>query len=389
MGRSLREHNEELQRELEERTQTETALLAAKERTETILNSITDIYVSFDREWRFTDMNARAEQTLGKERKDVLGRTVFEVFPRVNDREYRSRYQEVMTRKTPVHLEAILIAGRWLEAHAYPSDEGVAVYFRDITERRQAEDALRKSAALLMSVNRELESFSYSVSHNLQAPLRAIKGFCQMILKDNEEGFDDKTRRRIDVIRENAENMQLLIEKLLVLSRVSRQPLSFGTIDMNTLLKSVWNECETAYPGKPLALKADSLPPAYGDLTLIQQVLSNIFLNAVKYSQRRNPVEIIVGSYPENEGTVYYVKDNGVGFDMKYSDKLFGVFERLHTTAEFEGTGIGLSVAQRIIHRHGGRIWAEGAVDKGACFYFLLPGKKKKEAPAGGALIGS
>ncbi len=254
---------------------------------------------------------------------------------------------------------------------------------QDISESKLAEEELKKNEKLLRETNKELEAFSYSVSHDLQTPVRAIKGFAQMILNDSERKLDEETKRRFSVIQENAENVQRLIGDLLTLSRVGRQAISSRRIDMNLLVKDAWKELEVAYPERKLALKMKDLHPAYGDLSLIRQVLVNLLSNAVKYSAQRRSIAVEVGSYQEKGENVYSIKDKGIGFDMKYYDRLFGVFQRLHNASEFEGTGIGLSIAQRIVHLHGGRIWAEGKVNKGAVFYFSLPTKEKPQRSFG------
>lgn len=256
---------------------------------------------------------------------------------------------------------------------------GIAVFWivAVLLARSNQAQKLRELTRQLETANKELESFSYSVSHDLQAPLRAIKGFSQMVLKDTDHGTDAETRRKLGIIQESADKMQRLIEGLLSLSRVGRQGLRLGTIDMNALVKDVWKELETNCPGVPMVLKAGDLAPARGDHTLVRQILANLLSNAVKYSRYRKLIEVEVDGYREKGENVYFVKDRGAGFDMKYYDKLFGVFQRLHSASEFEGTGIGLSIAQRIVHMHGGKIWAEGEVDKGATFFFALPTRQE------------
>ncbi len=267
----------------------------------------------------------------------------------------------------------------WISASAAPIRTpdghmlGAVTSFIDITERKQAEEDLKKSEELLRATNKELESFSYTVSHDLQAPLRAIRGFSDMIMKDGA-ATGAETKRKLAVIQDNAERMQQLIDDLLALSRVGRQGVSSKLIDMNALVKDVWEELKAAYHGKHLILKIKDLLPAYGDQNLIRQVLANLLSNAIKFSANRKRIVVDVGSNQKNGGNVYYVKDKGVGFDMQHYDKLFGVFQRLHSSSEFKGTGIGLSIAQRIVHLHGGQIWAESEIDEGAIFYFLLPG---------------
>ena len=245
---------------------------------------------------------------------------------------------------------------------------------REITERKRAEATLTEHAVKLEEINKELESFSYSVSHDLRAPLRAITGYSQMILKKEGERFDEETRRRFDVIRNNAEMMGRLIDDLLAFSRLGRQELAKGSLDMEELVGEVWQELVIINPGREMALKIGQMPATSGDRTLIRQVYGNLLGNAVKFTQGRTATVIEAGSYEKDNETIYFVRDNGVGFDMKFHDKLFGVFQRLHSEERYKGTGIGLALVQRIVNRHGGRVWAEGKVDEGATFFFTLAG---------------
>ncbi len=244
----------------------------------------------------------------------------------------------------------------------------------DITERKRAEKALAEHAARLEAVNRELENYSYSVSHDLRVPLRAIDGYARMILIRQGDRFDEETRRRFEAIRESVGSMEKLIDDLLVFSRLGRQEVAPVTIDMEGLVKELWRERVAANPGRELSLSVGAVPAARADRAMVRQVLRNLLDNAVKFTRERKKAEIEVGSHVMNIETVYYVKDNGIGFDMKYYDRLFGVFQRLPSAEGYEGTGMDLALAQRIIHKHGGRIWAEGKVDEGATFYFTLPG---------------
>jgi len=250
---------------------------------------------------------------------------------------------------------------------------------RDITERKAAEDQLAKQAAQLQErkaqlevINSELESFSYSISHDLRAPLRAIDGFSRIILRQQGDKFDEKTRHQFNMIRDNINLMAVLIENLLSFSRVQKASMSISVIDMDKLSREVWNEIRTANKERKLNFKITKIKPGYGDLTLIRQVLFNLFSNAVKFTKNQKRSIIEMSSYIESDKTVYCIKDNGAGFDMAHYDKLFGVFQRLHSNEEYEGTGIGLAIVQRIINRHGGRVWANSEVEKGATFCFTL-----------------
>ena len=267
-----------------------------------------------------------------------------------------------------------------MESTVSLDEEGASVcrsVISDITDRKRAEEELAESAARLTEINRDLEDFNYSVSNDIRVPLRAIDGFSRIILKTAGERFDEETRRRFRVIIENIEKIGRIIEDLLAFSRIGRRVVSKRSLDMEETVRDVWQELLAANPGRKMTLKLGKMPAAWGDWSMIRQVYANLLENAVKFTEGRNPAVIEAGSLAGDEGSVYYVRDNGIGFDMKFHDKLFGVFKRLHTDAEFEGTGIGLSLVQRIVHRHGGKIWAEGEVDKGATFYFTLPTRQE------------
>ncbi len=242
-------------------------------------------------------------------------------------------------------------------------------------ERREAEMELKAHQLQLEVVNKELESFSYSVSHDLRAPLRAIDGFSRIILRQQGDKFNEDTRRQFQMIRDNAKMMGILIDNLLSFSRVQKTGMSISLVDMDKLMQEVWDEILKALAAnkkqKP-ELKITKILPGYGDRPLMKQVLFNLLDNAVKFTKHRRPGVIEMGSYNEGDKVVYYLKDNGAGFDMACYDRLFGVFQRLHSHEEFEGTGVGLAIVQRIINRHGGRVWAKGKVNEGATFYFSM-----------------
>ncbi|HEY4689443.1 MAG TPA: PAS domain S-box protein [Anaerolineae bacterium] len=227
--------------------------------------------------------------------------------------------------------------------------------------------------AELEAANQELEAFAYSVSHDLRAPLRAIDGFTRILVEDYEPSLGAEGKRVCAVVRDEARRMAELIDDLLAFSRLSRAEMQASPIDMESLAISVFYESMMPESRERIDFHVDALPPAVGDPILIRQVWMNLLANAVKFSSSRERATIEVGSRQDAGETIYWVQDNGAGFDMQYAHKLFGVFQRLHSEREFEGTGVGLAIVQRIIHRHGGRVWAEGAVDRGATFYFALP----------------
>ncbi len=249
----------------------------------------------------------------------------------------------------------------------------------DITPLRQVETALKKQALQLEQANKELESFSYSISHDLREPLRAIHGFSRMLLKDWQDKDDEAIRHKIAVIQTKAEQMGQLIENVLTFSRLGRQSLTLNSLDLEKLATEVWNELREHSPQRNVIIEISAMTPCRGDYNMIRQVLANLLSNALKFTKDKETATIEVGGYAIAEEHVYYVKDNGVGFDMRFADKLFKIFQRLHSQEEYEGIGVGLSFVKRIIERHGGRIWAEGKINKGATFYFTLPNPGQRD----------
>lgn len=231
----------------------------------------------------------------------------------------------------------------------------------------------QRQKRLLEASNKELEAFSYSVSHDLRAPLRAITGFSQLLQEQLRSGIDPKAQRYLDSIGRSAERMDQLIDDILAFSRMSRTSMNVGQVDMTALAREVYDELKAGAPERNIRFALHQLPGAAGDFAMLRQVWSNLLGNAVKYTAQRAEAQIEVEGAGQAGEVVYSVKDNGAGFDMQYAGKLFGVFQRLHSPNQFEGTGIGLAIVQRIVARHGGRVWAEGEVDRGATLHFALP----------------
>lgn len=241
-------------------------------------------------------------------------------------------------------------------------------------EIRALNEQLAKRAQELLASNKELESFAYTVSHDLRAPLRHVVGFSELLQKHASSSLDAKSLRYMQTILEAAKKMGNLIDDLLAFSRIGRAETRMTQVNLDQLVKEVVAEFGQETRGQEIAWKIDSLGVCYGDRSMLRLALVNLVSNAVKFTRMRKPADIEIGRAGGNEAEIeVFVKDNGAGFDMRYVDKLFGVFQRLHLSEQFEGTGIGLATVQRIIHRHGGRVRAEGAVDRGATFYFSLP----------------
>lgn len=236
----------------------------------------------------------------------------------------------------------------------------------------ELEERVRQRTAQVEAINKELEAFTYSVSHDLRAPLRGMSGFARVLEEDYGDKLDDDGRRYLEIIKSNAAHMGQLIDDLLSLSRLGRQPLKATTIALDELSKEAFRDASADDRHRDIELTVDTLPECRGDASLLRQVLINLLSNAVKFTRHASPARIHVGSTSQNGEVVYFVRDNGAGFDMRYANKLFGVFQRLHGPEDFAGTGVGLAIVKRIVERHGGRIWAEGEPGKGATFYFTL-----------------
>jgi K+-sensing histidine kinase KdpD len=244
----------------------------------------------------------------------------------------------------------------------------------EVEQRRVLNVELEKRSDELRATNKELEAFAYSVSHDLRAPVRHIAGFTELLQKHADPVLDDKSRHHISMILDSARRMGSLVDDLLAFSRIGRAETQRTTIHLDQLIKGVVGEIAPDTQDRDIAWRIGSLPICYGDPTMFRLVFANLISNAVKFTRTREQAEIEIGSLNHSpEEIVVFVKDNGVGFDMKYQNKLFGVFQRLHSQEAFEGTGIGLATVHRIVHRHFGRVWAEGKIDNGATFYVALP----------------
>lgn len=240
----------------------------------------------------------------------------------------------------------------------------------------QLERRVVERTAQLEAANKELEAFSYSVSHDLRAPLRAIDGFAHILEEDHAPRLDAEGKRLLSVVRSNSRKMGALIDDLLAFSKLGRQPINLVGTDMTALVHEVWSEIHADRPDGYNTLDISTLPTAQGDRSLLKQVWANLLSNASKYSGQQESPKVEVSGEENELESIYRIRDNGAGFDMKYYGRLFGVFQRLHTAAEFPGTGVGLAIVQRVVVRHGGRVWAESKVGEGATFFFSLPKRK-------------
>src|SRR5437762_3174919 len=256
-----------------------------------------------------------------------------------------------------------------LQRHAADLERRVETRTHELQERNES---LRRNAAELLAANTELDAFAYSVSHDLRAPLRSIDGFSQVLLEDYAAQLDEAGRESLHRVRAASQRMGTLIDDLLKLARVTRAEMRTEDVDLSGMARDIASELQRAAPERQVEFAIAAGLKARGDARLLRVALDNLLRNSWKYTAKRPGARVEFASVDANGGQAFAIRDNGAGFDMKYADKLFGVFQRLHSAAEFEGTGVGLATVRRIINRHGGRIWAEGAVDQGATFYFTL-----------------
>jgi len=354
-----------------------------------IIDSISDSIMVIDGENCIVEMNPSAERLIGEPASQAIGKHIDQLLPELSsiwtlNANYSSEVilkREEIMRIYDLHISIIedwqgRTAGRSIDLH-------------DITDRKLAEEQVQRlneelefrvteRTKQLEIANKELEAFAYSVAHDLRAPLRAIDGFAHILLEDYENLLDKEGKRLCTVIYSESQQMGRLIDDLLTFSHINHTEMQMTLIDMKELVRSVFYQLSTPKSRERIDFQVGHLPETISDSTLIREVWLNLISNAIKFSSKRDRAVIEVGYLQEEDNNVYFIRDNGVGFEMRYAGKLFTIFWRLHTEKEFEGTGIGLAIVQRLIHRHGGKVWAESEVDKGATFYFTLPQKKRQ-----------
>ena len=369
-----------ISRDISEKKQIEAALQESEEKYRTLVESSKDCICDIDLDGNFVYMNPGGVEHNELENSDeIIGQSCMVGL----DKKYKVLMEDALERAKKgedVRLEykSTNPHGRlfWWSSIIGPirDKEGNVISLvrisRDISEKKRLENELKIQM-------KELEAFAYTVSHDLRSPLRAIDGFTAAVLEDYRPKLDSDGQRYLDLIAENARKMGQLIDDLLTFSRLGRKNVDKNTINMEKLARDVFHMVRDTYPERNIQFKVNKIPQAYGDKTLIPLVLSNLINNAIKFTKDKESAIIEIGSKDKDGQIIYYIKDNGVGFNMKYVDKLFGVFQRLHSQEEFEGTGIGLANVHRIIHRHGGKVWAEGKLNEGAIFYFTIPKKKR------------
>jgi PAS domain S-box-containing protein len=386
MEAALRRVHEELEAQVQERT---AALAEANALLQMLLDHMPDHIYFKDAQSRFIRNSRSQARALGlRDPSEAVGKTDFDFFPHAQ-LSYEKEQEIIRSGEPLVDEEERIIwpDGRetWVSTTKMPLLDragqiiGTFGISRDITERKRAEVAVQKAKLELEAANKELEAFSYSVSHDLRAPLRSIDGFSLALLEDYGDRLPGEGQNHLKRVRAATQRMAQLIDDLLNLSKVTRAPMKLVSVDLSQLALGITAELQRTQPERNIRCSIAPNLKSRGDPNLLQVVLVNLLNNAWKYTSKQEQAEIEFGSKYENSETIYFVRDNGAGFDMAYAGKLFGAFQRLHAITEFPGTGIGLATVQRIIHRHGGRIWAEGAVNQGATFFFTLPALERAQ----------
>jgi PAS domain S-box-containing protein len=373
--------------DVSERKESEEKVIAAEKKFKTTIDNMLEGIQIHDFNWRYIYVNDTLVKYSQYSREELLGHTLMEKYPGIEQSDLFKTMERCMNERHSEHLETEFTfpngSKSFFELSIQPIPEGLFILSIDVSDRKKAQQEIEElnqdlekkvydRTEQLESVNKEMESFSYSVSHDLRAPLRAINGYAKMLEEDYGKTLDAEGNRLLSTIQYNAQRMGTLIDDLLAFSRLGRKELNKTDLNIAELVQGAVSEINKTIEHKAEII-VGKLYNSKGDYSLINQVFYNLIANAVKYSSKKDHSVVKISSEIKDDQIVYCVSDNGAGFDMKYVHKLFGVFQRLHSTDEFEGTGVGLAIVQRIITKHGGKVWADAKINEGASFYFSLP----------------
>ncbi|MCC7451972.1 MAG: CHASE3 domain-containing protein [Anaerolineae bacterium] len=386
-----------ISRDITERKQMEDALRVSEEQFRTSVEAMVDGFAIFSAmrdeagqiiDFRYEYINVVGCQLNQRSREEHIGHTLLELFPEQKPTGLFEEYTSVVETGQSLIRDSLVYEDvygggqrltRAYDVRLTKLGDGFVVIWRDVTERKRAEEEiqrlnadLKRRAAALEAANQELESCSYSVSHDLRAPLRAINGFSRILLEEYAPQLNAEAVSYLQKVQNNGQRMGDLIDDLLTFSRLSRQPLKKQTVSLAELVRHVFEELRSEQDDRRIELVISDLPPCQADPALLRQVILNLLGNALKFTNKRDVARIEIGYQQANGVPVFFIRDNGTGFDMQYANKLFGVFQRLHSAQEYPGTGVGLAIVQRVIARHGGRVWADSAINQGATFYFTV-----------------
>lgn len=403
---TLESSNRKLEHEISERHEAEQALHVSERRNRTLVAAITSVVWTTDGSGRMTEDQPSWQAYTGQESARYLGLGWRNAFEQRDRDALEAAWAGAADAPGLFQLElrlwhAATHSYRYVSLRAVPIVEVSGHVYEwigtvsDIHDQRTAEDALRKlnaelerrvaeRTAELEATNKDLEGFSYSVSHDLRAPVRVVAGFAKLLGRQHADQLDDEAKQKVEVIQNETLRMGVLIDDLLMFARLGRQAIRAVELDMGAIVRSVFDRLNSQHSGNPVVFHLGALPSAVGDRVLLEQVWTNFLSNALKFSGKRERPVVSIDAISDAAEHIYFVRDNGAGFDPRYQSKLFGVFQRLHGASEFPGNGVGLALVHRIITRHGGRVWADSKVDHGATFYFSLPREPGSAESSGG-----
>lgn len=353
----------------------EQELRKSRDRLQSVLSTITDAYCAFDREWRFLEVNAAAERDIfRKPAAELIGKVVWEVFPQANRAVFLTRYEKAAREGVPVHFEGYsTIASKWLEVHAYPREDRLEVYHRDISERKHAEEALAAKARELARSNAEYEQFASVISHDMRSPLLTISGCAQLLREELKDRLGEEELDYLKTIQDNVNYLGEMIRSLLSYARLGSSGIQVKECDLRAVVHGLLVHIQSMVDEAGATITCDPLPTVRGDEVMLTRLFQNLIENGIKY-RRDQPPRIHVGARRDNAEWVFSVSDNGIGIEPRHFDRVFQMFQRLHgDESQYKGSGVGLATCKKIVERHGGRIWLESVPGEGTTFHFALP----------------